>query len=145
MSSKQQSVQSDVTKELPKLVKIADKIELEVRKDDELNAIVAVLKIADFDTDGLYKLSDHIKSCCGEEFAVTRLDGSVRLAKVLLIQASEASQQLLNQLINALVEKLRNCEIEKKVQEIMQEIKAKKAKAKSTTKSKSSSSRRKAS
>jgi|GEM_PF-5765530 hypothetical protein len=124
-----------------KTAKIGDVVEVSICQDNELGMYIVKLHVDNFSSEMLFKLGEHIKSCCGEEFKVAQIDGKTELTKVALASAGEADKTLLDMIMNSIISKLENCEVVKKVEEIRKEVEEKRRQAKKQTRT----SRRKSS
>ena len=105
-----------------KSIQLDSDVVLEVRVDKELNAVLAVLKTSvKLSADSLSKVSEQLRSCYGEEFTIVDLDGAPHLVKILLIQSSEASSQLIEQIVKSLTERLKECKVLEMLSELIKE------------------------
>ncbi len=108
-----------------KTAKIGNVVEVSICQDSELSMYIIKLHVDNFSSEMLFKLGEHIKSCCGEEFKVAQIDGKTELTKVAIASASEADKTLLDMIMNSIVSKLESCEVAKKVEEIRREMEEK--------------------
>ena len=106
---------------------LSDKLALEVRLDDTLNAAILVLNTPDLPKEMLLKVRDQIKMCYGDEFNVVEVDSKPKLAKILLIDSSELTQNMLNNILKYVETKLVECGIVNFVEELVKEYERTKA------------------
>lgn len=107
---------------------ISDKLTVEVRLDGALNAVVLILQTPDLPRDMLAKIRDHIKSCYGDEFNIVDLDSKPRLAKILLVDSSELTHNMLDNVLKHLESKLAECKVSELVETLVKEHEKSKSK-----------------
>ncbi len=100
---------------------VSDKLTLQVRLDSSLNAAILVLATPDLPQEALSKIRDQIKACYGDEFSIVEIDSKPRLAKVLLIDSSELTQNLITNMLRHIEAKLSECGIVNLIEELARE------------------------
>ncbi len=95
--------------------------------DPELKHVIAVLDVNTNVNDSkfLEEIRDFLKNLCGEEFNIVNLNSRNVLVHVVSVSEEDIDKSIINTAIKLIEEKLKNCNIDGKIRELLMKYKPK--------------------